>query len=148
MKARRTDTVSIAKRSKIMSAVRSNGNKATELVLIKLMREHGITGWRRRVNLIGKPDFVFIRQRVAIFVDGCFWHGCGQHGTRPRNNAEYWASKLSRNVDRDADTTRRLRQAGWSVVTVWEHEDPEVAAQRIKRVVARRLGTGQSVGAG
>ena len=133
--ARRTDTVSVANRSKIMSAVRSNGNKATELVLMKLMREHGITGWRRRVNLIGKPDFVFIRQRVAIFVDGCFWHRCPKHCRMPKGNRGYWQTKIAGNATRDPLVTRTLRRAGWRVLRIWEHE----LARRNHARLVRRL---------
>ncbi|MBM3841232.1 MAG: very short patch repair endonuclease [Verrucomicrobia bacterium] len=120
--ARRTDTVSVAERSRIMSAVRSGGNKATEMVLVKLLRKHGITGWRRRVRLSGKPDFVFAAQKVAIFVDGCFWHGCPKHCRMPKGNKDYWRPRIAGNRARDALVSRRLRRAGWRVFRVWEHE--------------------------
>lgn len=109
---RRTDTVSVAERSRIMGAVRSSGNRATEMVLVKRMRKHGITGWRRRVDLRGKPDFVFVTERVAIFVDGCFWHGCPKHCRMPKGNRSYWQTKIASNTARDALVTRTLRRAG------------------------------------
>jgi DNA mismatch endonuclease (patch repair protein) len=77
--------------------------------------------------------------RLAVYVDGCFWHGCPEHHTRPRVNSEWWTWKIQRNRARDADTNRRLTDAGWSVVRVWEHEDPDVAADRVERAVRARL---------
>lgn len=109
-----------AKRSAVMALIRSRGNRATELRLIAVMREHGITGWRRNARVFGRPDFVFRRERVAIFVDGCFWHGCPRHGTMPANNRAFWKAKLARNAVRDREVTRELRKAGWRVVRVWE----------------------------
>lgn len=69
-----------------------------------------------------RPDIAFTRRRVAVFVDGCFWHGCPEHGGRPSKNANYWNPKIARNMERDAEQTARLEAAGWSVVRVWEHE--------------------------
>ncbi|MBE7561354.1 DNA mismatch endonuclease Vsr [bacterium] len=91
-----------------------------------------IPGLRRRA------DLVFARSRVAVFVDGCFWHCCPQHATWPKANARWWKTKLLGNVARDRDTDARLRAAGWLVVRVWEHEDPACAALRIVRAVRRR----------
>lgn len=86
-----------------MSRIRGSGNKATELRMIALFRAHGITGWRRKQAVFGKPDFTFPRARVAVFVDGCFWHGCPKpkHAPLPKNRAEWWAAKLIRNKLRD-----------------------------------------------
>src|SRR6188472_4126360 len=84
-----------------------------------------ISGLRRRA------DIVFTRVRLAVFVDGCFWHGCPEHGTSPRANSEWWAWKIERNRTRDADTDGLLAAAGWHVVRVWEHEDAAVAADRV-----------------
>jgi DNA mismatch endonuclease (patch repair protein) len=108
------------KRSAVMARIRSHGNRATELRLVALMREHGITGWRRRARVFGSPDFVFRAAKVAVFVDGCFWHGCPRHGTMPRGNRAFWKAKLTRNAARDREVTRALRKAGWRVVRVWE----------------------------
>lgn len=80
-------------------------------------------------------DIVFPSSRVAVFVDGCFWHSCPLHGTKPKNNADWWEAKLQANRARDRDTDERLRELGWNVVRVWEHEDSIVAALRIERVV-------------
>ena len=188
------DIFTPAKRSEVMSRIRSTGNAATELRLVALLRAAGITGWRRHVPLpLGlvpaprsssasssdssspghrspksaggpghrsskraggrglrssqseggsakgkakvpasssaaprlrrlrvRPDFIFRAQRVAVFVDGCFWHGCPRHGTRPRQNRKFWDEKIARNRERDRLVTRRLRQRGWTVLRLWE----------------------------
>ena len=114
------DIFTRAKRSEVMSLIRSRGNRATELRLIALMRAHGITGWRRNARLFGKPDFVFRAARLAVFVDGCCWHACPRHATMPRNNRAFWKAKLTRNVARDREVTRTLRKAGWRVLRIWE----------------------------
>jgi len=88
---------------------------------------------RRRV------DIVFVAQRVAVFVDGCFWHGCASHATWPKNNAAWWRTKILANRRRDLSTNRRLRSLGWRVVRVWEHEDVDSAVARILRVLDRHL---------
>ena len=85
-----------------------------------------------------RADIVLRRDRVAVFVDGCFWHGCPKHKTRPKANAVWWRTKLAANVRRDRDTDRELRAAGWLVIRVWTHEDFERAAGRIYRAVIRR----------
>ena len=176
------DVFTPAKRSEVMSRIRSTGNAATELRLVALLRAARITGWRRHVQLpLGlvpqakakssssglrstksaggraakakaqgkakaqssapglrsskseggiaaprprrlrvRPDFIFRAQRVAVFVDGCFWHGCPRHGTRPRQNRKFWDEKIARNRARDRLVTRRLRQLGWTVLRLWE----------------------------
>jgi len=83
-----------------------------------------------------EADVVFPRARVAVFLDSCFWHGCPEHASWPRSNAEWWREKIERNRRRDADTDERLRAAGWEPVRVWEHEDAAAAAERVKRIVA------------
>jgi DNA mismatch endonuclease, patch repair protein len=105
-----------------MSRIRGQGNKETELALIKLFRLNGITGWRRRWPLYGKPDFVFPKLKVAIFVDGCFWHCCPRHSNMPATNRPFWQRKLDGNRRRDRLVSRTLRRRGWRVVRVWEHE--------------------------
>ena len=143
-----------------MSRIRGRGNRDTELALAKLLRRHGITGWRRHVEIRGrdaalrrhrpvqgrntsgtvatlhasrtsqrdvptfrvKPDFVFLKSRTAIFVDGCFWHGCPKHATKPANNRAFWKKKLAGNKTRDQVVNRALRRAGWRVMRIWECE--------------------------
>jgi DNA mismatch endonuclease (patch repair protein) len=80
---------------------------------------------------------VFTRQRIAVFVDGCFWHCCPEHGTQPRTNPTYWDAKLERNRTRDARINDALQQHGWTVLRIWEHEDPEVAADHVADIVMR-----------
>jgi DNA mismatch endonuclease (patch repair protein) len=82
-----------------------------------------------------EADVVFTRARVAVFVDGCFWHRCPDHATHPKNNGPWWEAKLAANAARDLDTDRRLAEAGWQVVRIWEHEDPAVAAVRVAEAV-------------
>lgn len=116
------DVFSTAKRSRVMSRIRSHGNKDTELALAKLFRANRITGWRRQHCVFGKPDFVFPKLRLAVFVDGCFWHGCPHHASMPNNNAAFWRKKLMANKARDRLVTRTLRERGWHVMRIWEHE--------------------------
>ncbi|HQL96452.1 MAG TPA: very short patch repair endonuclease [Candidatus Hydrogenedentes bacterium] len=116
-----TDVFTKEKRSEVMSRIRSRGNVRTELRLIEIMRGAGITGWRRGQPVLGRPDFVFRRERVAVFVDGCFWHGCPKCYRRPKSNRKFWDAKAARNRARDAEVTRALRRAGWTVVRIWEH---------------------------
>lgn len=127
------DVFSKAKRSQVMAAVRSQGNKATELKLAAILRAAGLAGWRRHQALPGRPDFVFRRQRLAIFVDGCFWHGCRWHCRMPQDNREYWQRKISRNAIHDRSTTKLLRRSGWRVLRIWAHSlrSPEIVLRRI-----------------
>ena len=115
-----------------MAAIRSRGNKETELSLASILRAAGIAGWRRHLPLPGRPDFAFRRQHLAVFVDGCFWHGCRYHCRMPRANREYWQGKIARNSARDRLTTRLLRSRGWRVLRIWGH-----ALASPKTVVAR-----------
>ena len=105
-----------------MSRIRGRGNRDTELALVRLFRKHAIKGWRRHADIFGIPDFVFPKERLAVFVDGCFWHRCPQHSSIPANNREFWRRKLERNVQRDRLVTRTLRAKGWRVLRVWEHQ--------------------------
>jgi len=133
------DIFTKAKRSAVMAAIRGSGNAATELRMIALMRAHGITGWRRKARVFGKPDFVFRAAKVAVFVDGCFWHGCPRHATQPRTRAAYWAAKFSRNKARDREVVRTLRREGWRVVRVWECALAAKHRPRIARRIVRAL---------
>jgi DNA mismatch endonuclease (patch repair protein) len=128
-----SDVFTKAKRSEIMSRIRGRGNKATEMALAKLLRRHGITGWRRNQIIFGKPDFLFRRNRLALFVDGCFWHGCPRCYRRPKSNRKFWDSKVLRNRRRDRKVCVELRRMGWRVVRIWGHslEFPERLAVRL-----------------
>ncbi|MBQ7727240.1 MAG: DNA mismatch endonuclease Vsr [Clostridia bacterium] len=116
------DVFSKEKRSDIMRQVRSKGNKSTELKLIEVFDSLGIKGWRRNYSVIGHPDFVFLKQRLAVFVDGCFWHGHDCRNTRPVNHADYWLAKRERNQKHDAEINRRFESRGWTVLRLWECE--------------------------
>lgn len=116
------DVYDKAKRSAVMSKVRSKGNKSTELKLIELFRAAGLTGWRRNYPVKGKPDFVFPKYSVAVFVDGCFWHGHDCRNTRPRENSEYWTKKRERNILHDTEITTLFESRGWTVLRIWECE--------------------------
>lgn len=109
-------------RSRIMRAVKGYGNVSTELRMVKLLRASSITGWRRHQPLPGRPDFVFRSQRVALFIDGCFWHGCKKCFRAPKDRAEYWSQKIENNRKRDRRWGAQLRAAGWRVMRVWEHD--------------------------
>ena|ERR1051326_3780877 len=126
-----------AKRSQVMAAIRSKGNRDTELTLAAILRKAGLKGWRRHLPVPGNPDFVFWKRRVAIFVDGCFWHCCPEHGRNPGSNRSYWVPKLRRNRQRDLETSRRLRKLGWRVLRLWEHDlhDHVQVAERIRRAL-------------
>ena len=134
------DVFSKKKRSQVMAAIRSKGNKATELRLISILRAHGIKGWRRHLKLVGSPDFGFPKLKLAVFVDGCFWHFCPWHGHRPRSNRLFWRRKLDRNKARDKRTTKELTRQGWKVIRFWEHQlhDTEKVAGKLENILASR----------
>jgi len=134
-----SDVFSKSKRSEVMSRISGRGNKATEIEFLKLLRRHRVSGWRRHLQvalpapmagcrknlkrrLQVKPDFVFRRLRIAVFIDGCFWHGCPIHGTKPSENAEFWRTKLVDNQERDRYVTKALRRQKWTVLRFWEHQ--------------------------
>jgi DNA mismatch endonuclease (patch repair protein) len=109
-------------RSAIMSKVRSKGNKSTEMRLIEIFTEQGIKGWRRNYPVKGHPDFVFPKRRIAVFVDGCFWHGHDCRNTRPKQNEEFWSAKREKNMMRDKAITKEFERRGWTVLRIWECE--------------------------
>src|SRR3954454_14847824 len=136
-----SDVFTTEKRSAVMALIRGKGNRDTELRMMALFRAHGIIGWRRGQALFGKPDFTFRKERVLVFVDGCFWHGCPKpkHAPAPKTRAEFWAVKLGRNKERDREVTRFLTRAGWKVVRVWECDLAKKHWPRVARRVARAL---------
>lgn len=143
------------KRSDVMSRIRGRANASTELTLAAALRRAGIKGWRRhlvvtvapgrldqpttRSRLAVKPDFVFRKERMAVFVDGCFWHQCPFHSNLPANNREFWQQKLQRNVQRDMSSSRALRRAGWRVVRIWEHQLTSKNIDAVTRQILRLL---------
>ncbi len=117
-----TDIFTKNKRSEIMRAVTPKGNKTTEIKLICLFKQNAITGWQRHYPIFGKPDFVFKNKKIAIFIDGCFWHGHNCRNTKPKDNAEYWRKKIIKNKERDWTVTKTLAEKKWKVVRLWECE--------------------------
>ncbi len=135
------DKVDRETRSKIMASVRSKGNRSTEERLRVILTQAGITGWREQASdLPGVPDFVFDNERLAIFVDGCFWHGCPRCYRRPQSSQSYWDAKVQNNVSRDKRLRAKLRRQHWSVLRIWEHSlsEPEKIVRRIMLQLMKR----------
>ena len=116
------DVFNAEKRSEIMRQVKSKKNKSTELRLIEVFKENGITGWRRNYAVKGHPDFVFPKQKIAVFVDGCFWHGHDCRNTRPADHQDYWQKKRERNIKHDQEVSAMFEARGWTVLRIWECE--------------------------
>ncbi len=127
--------------TRMMKANRSQDTRP-EVTLRSALYAHGFR-FRKHLaihDMEGRPmrvDIAFTRLRVAVFVDGCFWHQCPKHSQTPKANRNYWEPKLARNVERDLVTTKRLKRAGWKVIRVWEHDVPAIASARIARVLLR-----------
>ncbi|MDV8005519.1 very short patch repair endonuclease [Rhodococcus sp. IEGM 1318] len=120
-----------------MSAQRRRDTKP-EIAIRRELHRRGLRYFVDRAPVKGvrrRADLVFPRRKVAVFVDGCFWHSCPQHATFPKNNAQWWTDKLAANVVRDRDTDARLAEQGWTVLRIWEHEDPLVAAERVQKAL-------------
>ena len=133
---RRLDPLTQQERSERMGRVKARGNKSTELAVIAALRQNSVHGWRRHANLPGTPDFYFAGSRLAIFVHGCFWHGCSTCGRMPKTRTHFWAEKIQGNRRRDVRSKRALRALGVHTLTIWEHE---LRASRWLRRVRNRL---------
>ena len=125
-------------RSQQMARIRTKDTKP-ETMLRAALWSAGLRGYRKHARTpVGRPDLVFPGPRLAIFIDGCFWHGCPEHYVRPRNRPEFWAAKLRANVDRDRRQTMTLEAQGWTVFRVWEHaihESLDAVVETVRRVV-------------
>ena len=121
-------------RSELMSRVRSTGNQTTERQLAHLLRKTNMTGWRRHQPLPGRPDFIWPKMKVAVFVDGCFWHGHNCRNLVPKTNAKAWRDKIEKNRSRDRRTNRLLRRLGWRVVRIWECRLAKAPSQCLLRI--------------
>lgn len=119
-----------------MKAVKSKGNKSTEIKLIEIFKLRRITGWRRNYKLFGHPDFVFPKKRMVLFADGCFWHGHNCRNVTPSDNAEYWRDKIKRNKARDKAVTKELTEKGWKVIRIWECE---IKKGEVRKLIAASL---------
>lgn len=114
------DTFSKETRSRIMRAVKSRGNLSTEVALVLAFKRKGMKGWRRNYNICGRPDFVFREKKIAVFADGCFWHGHGCRNVAPKANSAYWSAKLRNNKKRDKRVSALLKEKGWRVFRIFE----------------------------
>jgi DNA mismatch endonuclease (patch repair protein) len=114
------DNVRSEIRSKIMASVHSKGNLTTEILFGKLLRAAGVRGYRKHWRSQGKPDFAWPGRKIAVFVDGCFWHGCTKCKSLPTSNVKFWKDKIENNRRRDRRVTRALHRQGWKVVRIWE----------------------------
>jgi len=126
-----------------MKAIRRSGTKAEELLrkaLTELGLEYEVDSGPLPESS-RKADVLFLSEKVAVFVDGCFWHGCPIHGTRAKANAEFWREKIETNKRRDMDTNRKLEESGWVVFRAWEHEDPQEVAKRVAGILVNRSRT-------
>ncbi|MET9230568.1 very short patch repair endonuclease [Lentzea sp. NPDC003310] len=132
------------KQTRVRMSRQKSRNTQVEIALRQALHAAGL---RYRVHLRPmkgvrrEADVVFTAVKVAVFVDGCFWHGCPEHATWPKNNAEFWRNKIEGNRKRDLDTDARLAEAGWLAVRIWEHESVEVAAGRVREAVESRRRT-------
>ena len=125
------DIYDAVKRSALMARVQGSGNKSTELKMYGIFRECGIKGWRRHISLPGRPDFTFRKARLALFIDGCFWHGCPSHYRVPASNSEFWRQKVDLDIARDASVDRKLAEMRWRVLRFWEHELKRMPAEML-----------------
>jgi DNA mismatch endonuclease, patch repair protein len=132
-----------------MARVRSSGNRSTEVRVEDALGQSGITGWTKQTKDIeGKPDFYFPGTRLAVFVDGCFWHGCPTCCRMPKSRQEYWTPKIQGNVRRDRAVRRRLRSRGIHVMRVWEHDLRRGTwLRRLQRMIARHATSQQAIAA-
>lgn len=143
MKKRR-DVFSKRKRSEIMASIKGHGNKTTELAFITVARRNKLRGWARNVKgLPGRPDFVFKAAKVAVFIDGCFWHGCPRCSKRRiiHTNKKYWSLKIFGNKERDRRNSRLLRKLGWKVRRILEHQlkrSPDRVIEKLKVAIRTR----------
>ncbi len=123
-----------------MAAIRRTDTKP-EIAIRRALHHQGLRFRKdlavRADGLLVRPDIVFTRQKIAVFVDGCFWHSCPEHGRHPSKNAQYWSPKLQKNAERDRLQTAALESDGWTVLRFWEHEDLDVAVQRVAAAVTR-----------
>lgn len=135
------DRLSKEQRSRNMAAVRSKNNKSTESALLVLLKENKLTGWRRNYKKAkGVPDFAFPKRKIAIFLDGCFWHKCPSCFIPPKTKKAFWRKKIDANVMRDKKVNIQLRRAGWKILRFWEHQikkNPQKAIEKIKKYLAR-----------
>lgn len=122
--------------SRRMSAIKSSGNYTTEVAMIQILRREGFVGWRRKRPVFGNPDFCWAKKRVALFVDGCFWHGCPNCKKIPKDYDQYWLDRIAANRKRDRVVTKYLNAHQWTVLRVWECQiSSRLTVRRLRRVL-------------
>jgi DNA mismatch endonuclease (patch repair protein) len=120
-----------------MGLIRSHNNKSTENAFILQLKENEIVGWRRGKKIYGKPDFVFRKLKLAVFIDGCFWHGCKKHYRNPKGNRIYWTKKISKNKFRDNLVNKVLKKMEWRILRIWEHDIPnKKGIMRLNKIIS------------
>ncbi len=129
-----------SKVSELMARIRSKGNETTELKFVRMLRQRRIWGWRRHAKIAGTPDVVFPKIKLAVFLDGCFWHGCPRCYRPPKTNAQYWIPKIARNKARDAMVTAKLKEKGWRVLRFWECGlDEKTVTLRLRKMLKSKM---------
>ena len=129
------DVLTQEQRKYNMSRIRAK-NTGPEIKLRKLLFARGIRGYRIHFNLPGKPDIVFTRKKIAVFIDGCFWHKCPVCYQEPETRKEFWMKKIQSNIDRDKKVDKQLKSDGWTVIRIWEHEIKKEPEKTVKRIIA------------
>lgn len=131
------DVLTHEQRKRNMSRIRGK-NTQPEILLRKLLYSHGIRGYRIHYNLPGKPDIVFTKKKIAIFIDGCFWHKCPKCFQEPETRKEFWMKKINSNVERDQRNTKKLQDTGWTVLRFWEH-DIRKKSDAVVKIIAEMI---------
>lgn len=129
------DVLTPAQRKYNMSQIKGK-DTAPEIVIRRLLYSNGIRGYRIHYPLPGKPDIVFIRKRLIVFIDGCFWHKCPECFTIPQTRTEFWLDKLNKNVERDRKVNKKLTDDGWNVLRFWEHEVRENPEEIVRKILS------------
>lgn len=135
------DNLTKKQRSYCMSQIRSRNTKI-EIAFKKHTRKMGLSGWRTKSSLVGKPDFYFPKKKIAVFIDGCFWHRCPECFVKPKSKNKYWNTKIKRNVERDKKISPALRRKGVTVIRFWEHEikrDINRCFLKLKKIYEKNL---------
>jgi len=130
-----TDVLTPKQRTYNMSQIRGK-NTRPEVKLRKLLWSEGVRGYRIHYNLPGKPDIVFTKKKIAIFMDGCFWHKCPVCFQEPETRKEFWMKKIQSNIDRDKKVDKQLKDDGWTVIRIWEHEIKKEPENAVKKIIA------------
>lgn len=127
------DVLTPTQRSFNMSRILSK-NTSPEIILRKLLTAEGIKGYRLHYKILGKPDIVFPKKKIAIFIDGCFWHKCKKDFIAPKTNKKFWFPKIENNIARDKQVNRALKKTGWTILRIWEHELKEISQKFLTKI--------------